>query len=59
MLDLEFLDHNKTERDGELQIWLDSIEDEIEGYRTAYRTLTGVDVGIPPAPGTPRIEQQV
>lgn len=59
LLDLEFLDHTKTERDGELQVWLDSIEDEIEGYRTAYRTLTGVDVGIPPAPGTPIIEQQV
>jgi hypothetical protein len=37
--------------------WLDDLttEGRIEGYRSAYRSLTGVDLG---APGTPTIEQQ-
>jgi len=33
-----------------------AIEAKVEGYRTAYRTLTGVDLGASP---NPVIEQQV
>lgn len=32
------------------------IEPKVEGYRTAYRSLTGMDIG---QAGTPSIEQQV
>jgi len=53
LLDLEVLDYNNK---GELETWLDIVEDKIEGLRTAYRSLTGVELG---APGTPKIEQQV
>lgn len=56
LLELEVLDHKDTEPGGELEIWLDHVESRIEGYRTAYRSLTGVDLG---APGTPTIEQAV
>ena len=41
---------------GELEIWLDSVEDRVEGYRTAYRSVTGIDLG---EQGTPKVEQQV
>lgn len=56
LLDMEVLDFKNTAPDGELELWLDIIEDKVEGYRTAYRALTGVDLG---ASGTPTIEQQV
>ena len=56
LLDLEIVAHQKAENGQELEKWLDIIEVKIEGYRTAYRSLTGVDLG---APGTPMIEQQV
>ncbi len=46
---LEFADTNKLEE------WLNAAESSIEGYRTAYRTLTGVDLEIS---ATPVIEQQ-
>ena len=55
LLDIQVLDLKDTK---ELDIWLDIVEDKIEGYRTAYRNLTGVDLGMPPSPGTPKIEQQ-
>ncbi len=58
LLDLEAIDiqgANVANVGGDLEIWLDLIEGNIEGYRTAYRSLTGVDLG---APGTPTIEQQ-
>lgn len=53
LLDLEVLEHKNKD---ELEIWLDYVEPRIEGYRTAYRNLTGVDLG---APGTPTVEQQM
>lgn len=57
LLDLEVVSEFKAATPGgDLELWLDLIEDKIEGYRTAYRALTGVDLG---APGTPTIEQQV
>ncbi len=56
LLDLEVIDFKNTDPGGELELWLDLIEGKIEGYRTAYRSLTGVDLGTQ---GTPNIEQQV
>lgn len=56
LLDLEVIAHKDTEPGtGELDRWLTQIESKIEGYRTAYRTLTGVDLGVSP---NPVIEQQ-
>lgn len=56
LLDMEIIDHKDTKIGGELELWLSIIEDKIEGYRTAYRSLTGIDLG---APGTPTVEQQM
>lgn len=56
LLDLEVLNHKDTNAGGELELWLSIIEDKVEGYRTAYRSLTGVDLG---APGMQNVEQQV
>ena len=56
LLDLEVINHEDALPGGELERWLDQVEAKIEGYRTAYRTLTGIDLG---APGTPMVEQQV
>jgi hypothetical protein len=56
LLDLEVIDFQDTGVGGDLELWLDFIEGNIEGYRTAYRSLTGVELG---EAGTPRIEQQV
>jgi hypothetical protein len=55
LLDLEVIDHTKASPGEELEQWLDQIEAKVEGYRTAYRTLTGVDLG---ASATPTVEQQ-
>jgi hypothetical protein len=52
LLDLEVLDVNNLQ---DLQTWLAVAENAIEGYRTAYRTLTGIDLG---SAGAPVIEQQ-
>lgn len=56
LLDLEVINFQAKNPGEELENWLNQIEAKVEGYRTAYRTLTGVDLG---APGTPIIEQQV
>jgi hypothetical protein len=56
LLDLEVINYEDALPGGELERWLDQVEAKIEGYRTAYRTLTGIDLG---APGTSAIEQQV
>ncbi len=58
LLDIQALksdDPSFAKQGGELEIWLDSVEDRVEGYRTAYRSLTGIDLGIQ---GTPSVEQQ-
>jgi hypothetical protein len=54
LLDIEVLNEKDTTPNGELELWLTQVEGKIEGYRKAYRDLTGVDLG---APGTPVIEQ--
>ena len=56
LLDIEVINHQDNKPGGELENWLTQIEAKVEGYRTAYRTLTGVDIG---ASVTPAIEQQV
>ncbi|HAW50212.1 TPA: hypothetical protein DCX16_04620 [bacterium] len=56
LLDLEVLDHESKDEKSGLETWLDIAEARIEGYRTAYRSLTGVDLATS---GTPQIEQQV
>ena len=50
LLDLEVIDHTQANPGQELEQWLTQIESKIEGYRTAYRTLTGVDLGMSPNP---------
>lgn len=55
LLDMEVVDHSADKPGGELELWLTQIESKVEAYRTAYRTLTGTDLG---ATGTPVIEQQ-
>ena len=47
LLDLEVLDIDGTNATGrtDLELWLDEMESVIEGYRTAYRNITGVDLG--------------
>lgn len=56
LLDMEVINFKNTDPGGELELWLDIIEGKIEGYRTAYRALSGVDLG---ETGTPRVDQQV
>lgn len=51
LLDIEAID--VTEKP-QVETWLTIAEDSIEGYRTAYRTLTGIDLG---AAGAPAVEQ--
>ncbi len=56
LLDMQVLkleDQGFANPNGELEIWLNQVEAKIEGYRTAYRTLTGVDIGLS---ATPTIE---
>jgi hypothetical protein len=56
LLDLEVIDFQDIKEGGQLELWLSIIEGNIEGYRTAYRSLTGIDLGTA---GMPTIEQQV
>lgn len=56
LLDIEKLRFSQAGTGGELENWLNAAEGSIEGYRTAYRTLTGVDLE---SSSTPVIEQQV
>jgi hypothetical protein len=55
LLDLEVLNHLDTADPGELSRWLTQVEPKVEAYRTAYQTLTGVDLAASP---TATIEQQ-
>lgn len=58
LLDIEVLTETEmkdTSETGPLSTWLNLVENRVEAYRTAYRSLTGVDLG---EKGTPRIEQQ-
>lgn len=53
LLDLEVLAYDQP---GKLEAWLTQVEPKIEAYRTAYRNLTGVDIG---GSASPPIEHQV
>jgi hypothetical protein len=55
LLDMEVINHLDTGDPGELSRWQTQVEPKVEAYRTAYQTLTGVDLGASP---TPTIEQQ-
>ncbi|HVQ43118.1 MAG TPA: hypothetical protein VMS54_12955 [Vicinamibacterales bacterium] len=55
LLDMEVINHLDTGDPGELSRWLTQVEPRVEAYRTAYQTLTGVDLGASP---TSTIEQQ-
>jgi hypothetical protein len=58
LLDMEVIDHHdqRTSPPGELDRWLGQVESKVEAYRTAYRNLTGVDLG---SSATPQVEQQL
>jgi len=56
LLDMEVINHLDTGEVGELSRWLTQVEPKVESYRTAYQTLTGVDLAASP---TATIEQQV
>lgn len=55
LLDIEVVNEGDKSKDGDLEKWLTQIEPKIEAYRTAYRTLTGVDIGTS---ANPVVEQQ-
>lgn len=55
LLDMEVVNFRDTQEGGALDAWLTQVEGKVEGYRTAYRSMTGVDIGVSP---TPVIEQQ-
>ncbi len=55
LLDLEVVNHLDKNPGGQLESWLTQVEAKIEGYRTAYRSLTGIDLGTS---GAPQVEQQ-
>ena len=44
LLDMEVVDHTLNDPGAELERWLSVIESKVEGYRTAYRSLTGIDL---------------
>lgn len=44
ILDIEALNLDTSDQSKEIETWLAIIEEKVEGYRTAYRTLNGVDL---------------
>lgn len=52
LLDLQVLQYNDDKPGGELEVGLMALESSIQGYRTAYRSLTGVDLAVAPQPVT-------
>ena len=56
LIDMEVINHNDVSEGGQLQTWLTQVEPKIEAYRTAYQTMTGVDLAATP---TATIEQKV
>jgi hypothetical protein len=42
---MEVIDHSDTSPFGQLDTWINVIEPKVEAYRSAYRALTGVDLG--------------
>ncbi len=45
LLDIEVLNLESVDQSKQIETWLAVIEEKVEGYRTAYRTLTGTDLG--------------
>ena len=45
LLDMEVIDHSDTSPFGQLDTWINVIEPKVEAYRSAYRAMTGVDLG--------------
>jgi hypothetical protein len=56
LLDLEVVPHLDTSEGGPFERWVIQSERHIETYRTAYRNLTGIDLG---AAANVAVEQQV
>jgi hypothetical protein len=56
LLDIEVVNFTDILPRGELENWLVQVEGKVEAYRTAYRTLTGVDLG---ANANPTVNQAV
>ena len=55
-MDMEVLDFEKLDI---LNVWLDLVEDRIQGFRKAYLDLTGIDLLKPEfRGGTFTVEQQ-
>jgi hypothetical protein len=46
----------KTGKTDELTGWINEIESKVESYRSSYRAMTGVDLGMKTPP--PTIEQR-
>jgi hypothetical protein len=55
LLDMEVVNFRDKSVGGALDTWLGQVEGSVEAYRTAYRSMTGVDIGTSP---TAVIEQQ-
>jgi len=60
LIDIELLESSAARaNDQEIETWLSIIETKVEGYRSAYRALTGVDLGTTMvSTQNPVIEQQ-
>lgn len=52
LLNLEALNYNDDKPGGELEIGLMALESSVQGYRTAYRSLTGIDLALETQPVT-------
>ncbi len=61
LIDIELLETSATGADNkDIETWLSIIENKVEGYRSAYRALTGVDLGTTMvSTQDPVIEQKV
>jgi len=56
LLDMEVLNLDLADDNASFKDWIDLIESKVEGYRSAYRAMTGIDLGQ--KGGMPTIEQQ-
>lgn len=56
LLDIEVIDFTDILPRGQLENWLVQVEGKVEAYRTAYRSLTGVDLA---ASANPTVSQAV
>lgn len=48
LLSMAAVDFTQDSPGGELEAWLNSVESVVEGYRTAYQNVTGIDLGAVP-----------